>query len=353
MKMKKFATKFSAVALIALALTSCKKTPNTPPEQDKEFQSSVDASAATSIAFDIDMMMAQASEKPYMEFYSHPSTTVGSNTVTIYRDTTNKMNYLYFNNARCFDGVVRNGTVVINYTECSTGTITGAGQVYVRNPNHKSVIRFINFSVGKYRVKSSASPNDSSIITVKNTTPAGYTRSITPLSWSISGKLYLADTTDAGGSKALDISWDGQFTKVLTNSTSNTIHPGTTLPIKWITGLPGIPTGTVQTSSNNALNPSGKNGIVKYTGSAKGTTAAGSYEYKVEETNPLYRDFGCSPDYYIAPEQHPINRGKVTFKIGDKAVRTIYYGDQQDNPYCDNSGIVYINGLSYNVDFVK
>jgi hypothetical protein len=349
MKMKKFATKFSAVALIALALTSCKKTPNTPPEQDKEFQSSVDATVATNIAFDIDMMVAQSSEYAYMQFYEEASS-VGNNTVTVNDLPASKMRYIYFNNARCLDGVVRNGTVVIDYSYCSTGTVTAPGQEFIRNPTHKSVVTFINFSVGKYKVKSSASPNDSSIITIKNITPPGYTKTITPLSWSIAGSLYLADTTDAAGSKKADVYWNGNFTKTLTNSTSNTIHPLTTQPIKWITGVAGIPTSSTQVSSNHAINPNGINGIVKYTGSAKGFVPAGTFQYDVVTTNPLYRDFGCSPDFYINPEQHPINKGKVTFSIDNKS-RMIYYGDQQDNAYCDNSGIVYINSLSYNVDF--
>jgi hypothetical protein len=347
MKMKKFATKFSAVALIALALTSCKKTPNEAPVADTEFKSSIDAAAATMIVTDIDMMVAQASERSYMFFYSTYSATT-NNTCTVIRDTTNKVNTLIFNNARGADGVVRNGTVTISYTACSTGTITAPGQVYIRNPNHMSQVTFNNFSVGKYFVD-----NFSSIV-VKNTTPAGYTRSITPLSWSISGTLKLADTTDNAANKNIDVTWVGQYTKVLTNSTSNTIHPATSLPLNWITGQPGVQTGTVN-SSNNAVNPNGKNGIVKYTGKATGITDAGTtYEFNIENTNPLYRDFGCSPDYYISPEQHPISKGKVTFKTGDKAVRTIYFGDQQDLVgYCDNSGIVYINGISYNVDFNK
>ncbi len=348
MKMKKFATKFSAVALIALALTSCKKTPNEAPVADTEFQSSIDASAASMIVTDIDMMVAQASERSYMFFYSTYGATT-NNTCTVLRDTTNKVNILTFNNARGADGVVRNGVITINYQTCSTGTATAPGQVYIRNPYHQSVVSFVNYSVGKFVVA-----NTSSIV-VKNTTPAGYTRSVTPLSWSISGLLKLADTTDNGANHADDITWEGQFSKTLTNSTSNTIHPATTLPINWITGQPGIQTGTVN-SSNNAINPNGKNGIVKYTGSAKGLTksASTSYSYTIENTNPLYRDFGCSPDYYISPEQHPITKGKVTFKTGDKAVRTIYYGDQKDVVgYCDNSGIVYINGVSYNVDFIK
>jgi hypothetical protein len=301
------------------------------------------------IVTDIDMMVAQASERSYMFFYSTYNATT-NNTCTVIRDTTNKVNTLIFNNARGADGVVRNGTININYQFCSTGTVTAPGQVYIRNPYHKSVVSFADFSVGKFVVDNASS------IVVKNTTPAGYTRSVTPLSWSISGTLLLADTTDdAAPDHQLDLSWDGQYTKVLTNSTSNTIHPATTLPLNWITGQPGIQTGTVNTS-NNAINPNGKNGLVKYTGMAKGKTTAGKtdYEFKIEDTNPLYRDFGCSPDYYISPEQHPISRGKVSFKTGDKAIRTLYYGDQQDAVgYCDNSGIVYIDGISYNIDFIK
>lgn len=347
MKMKKLATKFSAVALIALAFTACKKTPNTPPEQDKEFQSSIDASAATYIATDIDMMVAQASERSYMMFYSTYSATT-NNTCTVSRDTTNKTNKLIFNNARGADGIVRNGTITISYTACSTGSVTSPGQLYIRNPYHMSQVTFQNFSVGKFVV------DNSSYMTVKNTTPAGYTRSLTPLSWSIVGLLKFADSTNGGGNNTIDMTWDGQFTKTLTNSTSNTIHPGTTLPLNWITGLPGIQTGTANTS-NNSINPNGKNGTVEYKGKAKGVTQGNvAYEFNIQDTNPLYRNFGCSPDYYISPEQHPITKGKVAFKTGDKSIRTIYFSDQADEvAYCDNSGIVYINGISYNLDFWK
>jgi hypothetical protein len=348
MKIKKLATKFSAVALIALALTSCKKTPNTPPEQDKEFQSSIDAAAATMIATDIDMMVAQASERSYMFFYSTYSATT-NNTCTVSRDTLSKTNKLIFNHARGADGVIRNGTITISYTACSTGTVTAAGQLYIRNPNHMSQVTFQQFSVGKYVM------DNTSYMTIKNTTPAGYTRSVTPLTWSMVGLLKFADTTDATPSAAaLDMTWDGQFTKTLANSTSNTIHPGTTLPINWITGLPGIQTGTANTS-NNAINPNGKNGLVKYQGKAKGNTGgATAYEFNIVDANPLQRDFGCSPDYYISPEQHPIILGKVSFKTGSKSIRTLYYADQTDLvKTCDNSGIVYIDGLSYNIDFWK
>lgn len=350
MIMKKFATKFSAVALIALAFASCKKTPNEPPVQDKEFQSSIDASAATLIATDIDMMVAQASERPYMFFYSTYNATT-NNTCTVIRDTTGKKNTLIFNNARGADGMVRNGTITVQYTACSTGTVTAPGQLYIRNPNHMSQVIFDNFSVGKFRL------DNSSYMTIKNTTQAGYSRSVTPLSWSIAGTLKFADTTNGGGNNTIDMTWEGQFVKTLTNSTSNTIHPGTTLPINWITGLPGIQTGTANTS-NNSINKSGKNGIVSYKGSAKGFTTVDSkqttYEFKILDTNPLYRDFGCSPDYYISPEQHPINRGKVLFKTGELSARTLYFADQTDEVVqCDNSGIVYINSISYNIDFWK
>lgn len=339
MKMKKIATKFSAIALIALALTSCKKTPAEAPVQDKEFQSAIDASAAVMTVTDIDMMVAQASEYAYMSFYSTFGA-VNNNTCTLYRDTTNNMNTITFNNAVGADGKVRNGKIIVDYTKCSTGTVTSGGQQYIRNANHMSKVSFISFSVGKFRIK------DSSSIVIINTTPAGYATTVTPLSWSISGSLFMSDTTDNNASRELDISWVGNFSKVLTNSTSFTVHPSKNLPIVW-------------TTTNNAISPNAINGIVKYEGTATGVTGKTiPYTFKTEADHGLYRYFGCSPDYYINKQQHPISKGKVKFSTKDKdgkdlVDRMLYFGDQDDNSYCDNSGILYINGISYNVDFIK
>lgn len=337
--MKKIATKFSAIALIALALISCKKTPDEPPVQDKEFQSAIDASAALTTVTDIDMMVAQSSEYSYMLFYSTFGATT-NNTCTIVRDTLNNINTITFNNALGADGKVRNGKIIVDYTKCSTGTITAGGQQYIRNPNHMSKVSFISYSVGKYSIK------DSSSITVINNTDAGYSRSVTPLSWSISGSLYLADTTDNNASKELDISWNGSLQKTLTNSTSNTIHPSANLPIVW-------------TTTNNAVNPNAINGILKYEGTFTGVTGKTiPYTFKTESDSPLYSYLGCSPDYYINKQQHPITKGKVKFSTKDKdgkelTDRMLFFGDQDDNSYCDNSGILYINGISYNIDFQK
>lgn len=339
MKMKKIATKFSAIVLMGLALTSCNKKTNTAPEADKEFQSAIDAAAAQMIVTDIDMMVAQASESAYISFYMHNPATAGSNTVTVYRDTTSKINTLTFNNAKGADGKTRNGSITINYT----GT-TGA-TAYIRNPGHIANVTFTGYSVNNYIVK------NGSTFKVTNTTPAGYTRSITPMTWKIEGELYMADLTAVG---AKDMSWKGTLNKTLTNSTSYSVHPSANLPLVW-------------TTTNNAVKSTAVNAIVAYTGTITGITsgdvgtnppatgvgAGTSYSFSIVDDKPLTRNFGCSPDYYINPGHHPIVGGKVIFHTGaaDKANRTLYFGDESNTAGCDNSGIVVINGISYNVDF--
>lgn len=333
MKMKKIATKFSAIALMALALTSCNKKTNTAPEPDMEFQSSLDASAATMIAADIDMMVAQSSEYSYMQFYSH-GPNAGPNVVVVNRnDTLNKLITLEFYNAKGYDGKVRNGKMVINFGTCATGTATSAGQVYARNPNHMSAITFINYSVNKYKL------DNASTFSVINTTPAGYTRSVTPLTWKLVGNLLIKDTTKSLTDN--DIQWNGNLAKTLVNSTSNTIHPSPLLPIVW-------------TTTNTAIKSTALNAIVRYTGTATGFTNKNvNYTYTIDAENPLERNFGCSPDYWINKEHHPFITGKVTFKTGDKSQRWIYYSDKDGNKTCDNSGILYIEGNSYSVDFLQ
>lgn len=335
--MKKIATKFSAIVLMAVALTSCNKKTNTPPEADKEVQSAIDASAAQMIATDIDMMVALASENASMTFYSHIAGS-GSNTVTVFRDTTNKINTLTFNNAKCADGKTRDGMITINYV----GT-TGA-TAYVRNPGHVANVSFTAYKVNNYIVK------DYSTFKVTNTTPAGYTRSLTPLTWKIEGDLAMADLNAVG---VKDISWKGTLNKTLTNSTSFSVHPSASLPIVW-------------TTTNNAVKATAVNGIVAYTGTITGVTdgnavsapAAGtSYTFAIDADKPMTRNFGCSPNYMPnygdRSQHHPLVGGKVKFHTGaaDKADRVLYFGDQENVMGCDNSGIVIINGVSYNVDF--
>jgi hypothetical protein len=342
MKMKKIATKFSAIVLMAVALTSCNKKTNTPPEADKEVQSAIDASAAQMIATDIDMMVAQASEYASMSFYSHIAGS-GSNTVTVFRDTTNKINTLTFNNAKCADGKTRDGIITINYV----GT-TGA-TAYIRNPGHVSNVTFTGYKVNNYIVK------NGSTFKVTNTTAAGYTRSLTPMTWKIEGELYMADLTAVG---VKDISWKGTLNKTLTNSTSFSVHPSASLPIVW-------------TSTNNAVRANAINAIVAYTGTITGLTSAdvgtnppatgfgagASYTFAIDADKPMTRNFGCSPNfmpnYGDKSQHHPLVGGKVKFHTGaaDKAERVIYFGDQENVMGCDNSGIVIINGVSYNVDF--
>lgn len=330
MKMKKIATKFSAIALMALALTSCNKKTNTAPEPDQEFQSSIDASAANMIAADIDMMVAQSSEYSNMQFYSH-GPGAGSNVVVVNRnDTLNKLITLEFYNAKGYDGKIRNGKIVVNFGTCSTGTATSAGQVYVRNPNHMSVVTFINYSVNKYKL------DNVSTFSVINTTPAGYTRTLTPLTWKLVGDLLIKDTTKSLTDN--DIQWKGTLNKTLVNSTSNTIHPNALLPIVW-------------TTTNTTLKSNAINAIVRYTGTITGfTNKADNYTYTIDDENPIERNFGCSPDYWINKHHHPFVGGKVNFKTGDKSQRWLYYGDKDGTKYCDNSGIIYIDGISYNMD---
>lgn len=326
MKMKKFATKFSAVVLMAVALTSCNKKTNTPPEADKEFQTSIDASAAQMIVTDIDMMVAQSSEYATIPFYMHAS---GSNPVNVNRnDTINKKITITFNNSKCVDGKTRNGRILIDFG------LSPNNKEYIRVPGHISTVTFDNYAVGPYKIK-----NAGSSLKITNTTPAGYTRSVTPLTWKLEGEVLIMDTT-----KSLtdtDISWKGTYTKTLLNSTTSTIHPSTSLPIVW-------------TTTNNAVKANAPNAEVSYSGEATGVTkVTETYKFKIDAEKPMVRMFGCSPDFYIYPGHHPFNKGKVKFETGgaDKAVRTIYYGSEDNTAGCDNNGVVIINGISYSVDF--
>ena len=89
------------------------------------------------------------------------------------------------------------------------------------------------------------------------------------------------------------------------------------------------------------------------------------FTYTVGTDKPLVRDYRCSPDKAIGisttpsvaiinSEFHPIVNGVASFTTGtstDKAPRVIDYGTE--GAPCDNSGTIYIKGISYKVDFKK
>ncbi len=339
MKMKKVAIKFSAIVLMAASLASCGKKKNTPPEQDKEFQSAIDAAAATMIVSDIDMMVSFTSEYSYMPLYAiSPSSPPGSIVSVNRNDTLNKKITISFvNSPRCRDGKVRNGTIQIDFSKAyPTGTVSSSGQTYIRNPHHWSKVTFINYSVNQFKIK------NESTFDIANTTPAGYTRSVTPLTWNVDAEMFIIDTTKSAND--VDIHWKGVLKKTLVNSTSNTIHPSTSMPIVW-------------TTTNNAVAPSSgpkpQNAIVRYSGTATGFTSKDKqFTFTIDAEKQLERDLGCSPDYYINPGHCPIGNGKVRFKTADKSDRWLYFGDADGNKHCDNSGVIYINGLNYGIDFI-
>jgi hypothetical protein len=112
------------------------------------------------------------------------------------------------------------------------------------------------------------------------------------------------------------ISWQGERTKELINTSDPACYKGQSLPIDW-------------TKAKIRLN-----------GEVNGQNARGE-NYSAKATN-LVRDFTCSPNGN-QPHRHPFISGKLVYQPGSRAARTIDFG----NGSCDFNITITVNGQTY------
>ncbi len=121
--MKRVTLGFSVLALSTAFVLSCKPDKNVEPVADTEVQSAVYASYANYIASDIEMICSYLGENTLFTHPYSPYPGGTSGTITPVRDTTNIMIdgkphdqlVLAWNNTRCKDGIVRDGSNIYVY----------------------------------------------------------------------------------------------------------------------------------------------------------------------------------------------------------------------------------------------
>lgn len=300
------------------------------PVADTETQSSVDASLLNHMVMDIDMVFAFVGENDLSPaFYTvapgAPAPTPPQ------RNTSNQYLTVIYNNTPCMDGIVRDGSLYMKYTDAPNVN-------YYRDPGYKANM----FNNGFYKVDGwSIRVPDGKFFTVTNNMQVGFDPSKTPLSWTIEGSLEFIHPTDP----SKNMSWNGKLVKTLVNTEDHAVYnPSGAEMIHW------------------------SKAIVAYTGVVTGFTSADvPYKLEIDTYHPLTRDFTCYPDRVAgvlstqplktwAEEFHPVKSGIATFTTDDKYPRQIYYGNE-GNPelpaQCDNKGEVLIKGNTYAVDFKK
>lgn len=325
------------MASLAIFAAGCQKTPNVAPEPDKEFQSAVDLNFAKMVITDIDMVCSYVGENDlFPRFYLLEP---GSNSAapTVNRSLPNDYLFMSFNNTKCIDGRLRSGTIAMNYA------YTNPNAKYYRDYEFEGKVSLINYKVDGWDI----TLNNTFFVTNLVPSPA-YDPKSTKLSWRLNGDFSFVHRSDPSRNMRCNVN----LVKTLANSTDPAVFP---------------------ISKQAAINWSVA--VVEYRGTMFGETSGNvPFTYKIEDNNPLVRDFSCYPDKVggVGPapafkswntEFHPFGKGQGSLTTGDLYPRLIAYGNEQGeygdlakDPkaltyQCDNKGVVTIKGITYPIDF--
>jgi len=359
MKMKQVTLKFSVLAASVVLLTACpKKTPNVPPTADTEVESAIDATWANHVVTDMDMICSYLGENVYLQgtpfYFPVPGTenpATASGTITAIRDSSSKDLIMSFNQTKCLDGRVRDGSIFISYKKDPiSNPSANENSRYYRDFGFVGRVRLSDYKVDGWLIKL-FNPNAPAYIYNKISTDK-YDPKTTDITWLIAGKFLLVHPTDT----TKNIVWNGQLMKKLSNTEDPKVFaPSKAAAITWT------------------------NAVLHYYGSVEGNTSRTvPYKMEINEATPLVRDWQCSPDKVMGvvstpttggnfvltqrvEEYHPFIRGIASFTTGynsndEKYPRQIFYGNEgsQDLQWqCDNVGEVQIKGISYAVNWRK
>ncbi len=317
--------------LIVPFLYACPKAKSpVPAEPDTEVQSAIDASYATFLISDIEMVCGFVGDGDLTpDFYLNTPET--NNTVIAVSPSPDIL-VTNFNNIQCLDGMKREGSIFLDRSN------TNPNARYYRNYEFHGRITLSEFKVNGWLIKTV----DGIPCHIYNqlSSPT-YDPSKTKLSWTIEGSFEFIHPTDP----SKNMLWKGKLTKTLTNTADPAVfHPSRQQPVNWTLAQ------------------------VEYSGNATGYTASNvPFTLEINAQQALTRDFTCFADQIGGvtsaqpirtwnKEFHPFKTGVASFTTGNKYPRQIYYGNE-GNPelalQCDNSGEVLIKGSSYRVDFMK
>lgn len=337
--MNAFKTSLITGSIACLIFTNaCKPKPSTPPLPDTDTQSSVDATFALRCVTDIDMICAYVAEGNYgtsdaTRFFEPNPDNVDNGITGIYAPIRHDDNFIVgYNKTSCYDGHMREGTITLDYNNPVQGTW------YYRNYKFKGKLTLSEYKIDGWKIATTNGVPCSITNLLQN--PA-FSPQGTKLSWLIDGSFDFIHPSDP----SKNFTWKGKITKTLLNTSDPLVYP--------VSGMLKINWNKAQLS---------------YEGEASATDASGkSYKIELSSSNPLVRDFTCSPDQVGGlqpdpirrvwrPESHPFVRGIAFLTPENASIRQVFYGNEGDPSLefqCDNSGQVAIRGINYKVDFEK
>lgn len=292
--------RFTSTLLVfgGLLLSSCHKKNLATADDDQDTTEAADQSSAENAANDIEGIAGQVGDEQGNNLAgrgTQAEETLAS-CATIKRDTIRKIDTVIFNNSTCFDGRVRNGMLIFDYSA------SAAGACHYRNPGFKCSIKSNNYSVDGKEIEI-ISKN------IENTTPSSFDAGSTKLTWKISGEIKVHN---ANGVHQMSFT---RYKTLLNTSDANVYH-GQSAPITWSLAKVGI------------------------TGNANGISAKGR-SYTMNVTKQLVRDFGgCA-----IGKRHPFIEGTLEFTPGDRPMRTVDFG----NGTCDLEATVVIKNKTFSI----
>lgn len=355
---------FAATTSVCMLFWGCQKPkPAEAPEPDTETETAVDASWATFVVTDIDMMGAFLCENDlYPKFYMQipgtedPVQQLGY--VSPSRDPQTRSVNINFKKAKCLDGRERDGTVYFDYAyNPLINNGANKNSEYYHEFGFAARISFTNFLVDGWKVEQFDDQFPAYIYNDLTGTKQGQ------YLWRIAGKFRFVHPTDT----TKNIIWDGELHKTLVNYSLSTVLSYTRQPvITWSNSICSYSTSKPIT---------GKTNVIRDPQASKPSDLSGGVDFKMEigQNNQLVRDFvNCFPDkigtvsltpsgstFSMTPkfeEFHPFVSGVASFTTSTKYPRQIYFGNEgnQDLPaQCDNTGEVLIKGIAYRVNFRK
>lgn len=309
-----------ALAALIMICNACKKKEADPEPAPDPYTYSSDLQAPKDLTrtflaiTDIEMICGFIGEAYTSPKFYLPSGASGG--LTIIRDTIKKTLTAAYNNVKCVDGKLRNGTIVMDYA------FSNPNAKYYHEFEYLARVMLINFEVDGWMVRTV----DKTWLTLKNNVkPVDYNPANTNLSWELSGKLTFINKIDSSKT----ITWEGTLVKTLVNTNNPAVfNPNKKNAINWI------------------------NAVVNYTGEGSGTILGVPYTCKIENV-PVKRDFNCN---FIPAgssgisEFHPFITGSVLFSPDNWHPRTVDFGPADPGP-CDFQGTVSFKNETHSVDF--
>src|SRR5688572_18208292 len=204
--MKKLNLGISAALVAGMVFFSCKKEPNVAPAVDTEVQTSIDATYATFLVSDVEMICSWIGEDASFgaqKFYIADTTRNTGGAAIIIRSSSNNRVTINYNNTLCMDGRLRDGTLYLIFKEQihSQYPLTG-NENYIRDYNFTGRITCEEYKVDGWLVDNtdidSFDPNQTNYpVLIKNLRKQQNPPIAGNLQWSFQGSFKIKKNQDS------------------------------------------------------------------------------------------------------------------------------------------------------------